>query len=175
MGMSPACDHLVLVGLMGVGKTTVGSRLAEILGWRLVDSDAQVEARTGRTVRDIFEHDGELAFRILETVALREALDAPGPTIVAAAGGVVLAEENRRLLERPNVEVVWLRADPTILAQRAMTGDHRPLLAHDPAGVLARMAVDRDPLYREVANLVVDVDGKSPDDVANEVLKVVRA
>jgi shikimate kinase len=172
--MSPTCDHLVLVGLMGVGKTTVGSRLSEILGWRLVDSDAQVEARTGRTVREIFEHDGEPAFRVLETEALRDALDAPGPTIVAAAGGVVLAEENRRLLERPNVEVVWLRADPAILVRRAMTADHRPLLAHDPAGVLAQMAVDREPLYREVADAVVDVQGRSPDDVADEVLKVVR-
>ena len=160
---------------MGVGKSTVGNRLSEMLGWRLVDSDAQVEARTGRTVREIFEDDGEPAFRVLETEALRDALDAPGPTVVAAAGGVVLTEENRRLLERPNVEVVWLRADPTILVERAMSGDHRPLLAHDPAGVLARMAVDRDPLYREVADVVVDVDGKSPDDVASEVLRVVRA
>ena len=99
-----------------------------------VDSDAQVEARTGRTVREIFEDDGEPAFRVLETEALRDALDAPGPTIVAAAGGVVLTEENRRLLERPNVEVVWLRADPTILVERAVSGDHRPLLAHDPRG-----------------------------------------
>jgi shikimate kinase len=173
--MSPTCDHLVLVGLMGVGKTTVGNRLSQTLGWRLVDSDAQVEARTGRTVREIFEADGEPVFRVLETEALRDALDAQGPTIVAAAGGVVLAEENRRLLERPNVGVVWLRADPTILVERAMSGDHRPLLAHDPAGVLAQMAVDRDRLYREVADVVVDVDGKSPDDVASEVLRIVRA
>ena len=173
--MSPTCDHLVLVGLMGVGKTTVGTRLSEILGWRLVDSDAQVEARTGRTVRDIFEHDGEPVFRVLETEALRDALDAPGPTIVAAAGGVVLAEANRRLLERPNVAVVWLRADPATLVERAMTGDHRPLLARDPAGVLSQMAVDREPLYREVADVVVDVDGKSPDDVASEVLEVARS
>ena len=172
--MSPTCDHLVLVGLMGVGKTTVGTRLSEILGWRLVDSDAEVEARTGRTVREIFDHDGERAFRLLETEALRDALDAPGPTIVAAAGGVVLAEENRRLLERPNVEVVWLRADPATLVSRAMTGDHRPLLAHDPAGVLAQMAVDREPLYRAVADVVVDVEGKSPGHVADEVLKVTR-
>jgi shikimate kinase len=171
--MSPTCDHLVLVGLMGVGKSTVGNRLSQMLGWRLVDSDAQVEARTGRTVREIFEDDGEPAFRVLETEALRDALDDPGPTIVAAAGGVVLTTANRRLLERPNVEVVWLRADPTILVGRALSGDHRPLLAHDPAGVLAQMAVDRDPLYREVADVVVDVDGKSPDEVANDVLKVV--
>jgi shikimate kinase len=171
--MSPTCDHLVLVGLMGVGKTTVGMRLAEILGWSLVDSDAQVEARVGRTVREIFERDGEPAFRVLETEALRDALDGPGPTIVAAAGGVVLSEGNRRLLQRPNVEVVWLRADPSVLVERAAGGDHRPLLEDDPAGVLARMAVDREPLYREVADVTVDVAGLTPDQVAETVLAAV--
>jgi shikimate kinase len=173
--MSPACDHLVLVGLMGVGKTTVGRRLSNRLGWALVDSDAQVEARTGRSVREIFEHDGEPAFRILETEALRDALDAPGPTIVAAAGGVVLAEANRELLERPDVTVVWLRAAPQLLVARASTGDHRPLLEHDPAGVLMKMAVDREPFYRAVADVVVDVDGLSADEVTDRVLAAVSA
>ena len=109
--MSPGCEHVVLVGLMGVGKSTVGARLADSLGWPLVDSDEQVESATGRTVREIFESDGEPAFRALEARALAEALDAPGPSIIAAAGGVVLAEENRRRLQAPKVEVVWLRAD----------------------------------------------------------------
>ena len=171
--MSPACDHLVLVGLMGVGKTTVGMRLAERLGWPLLDSDAEVEARTGRTVREIFETDGEPAYRVLEADALRDALDAPGHSVVAAAGGVVLAAANRRLLERPNLSVVWLRADPATLVARAASGDHRPLLASDPAGVLAKMAVDREPLYREVADVVVEVDGLSPDQVADAVLAAV--
>ena len=171
--MSPACDHLVLVGLMGVGKTTVGMRLAERLGWPLLDSDAEVEARTGRTVREIFETDGEPAYRVLEADALRDALDAPGHSVVAAAGGVVLAAANRRLLERPNLSVVWLRADPATLVARAASGDHRPLLANDPAGVLAKMAVDREPLYREVADVVVEVDGLSPDQVADAVLAAV--
>ena len=107
--------------------------------------------------------------------ALRDALDAPGPTIVAAAGGVVLAEANRQLLERPNVTVVWLRAAPQLLVAGAATGDHRPLLEHDPAGVLAKMAVDRDPLYREVADVVVDVEGLSPDEVTDRVLAAVGA
>ncbi len=173
--MSPACEHVVLVGLMGVGKSTVGARLSEVLGWPLVDSDEQVEAATGRTVREIFERDGEAVFRAFEASALAEALDAPGPSIVAAAGGVVLAEENRRRLKAPTIEVVWLRADATTVAARATEGVHRPLLKDDPAGVLARMAVEREPLYREVADHVVSVDGRSVEEVTDAVLEVVEA
>jgi len=173
--MSPACEHVVLVGLMGVGKSTVGARLSEVLGWPLVDSDEQVEAATGRTVREIFERDGEAVFRAFEARALADALDAPGPSIVAAAGGVVLAEENRRRLKAPKIEVVWLRADATTVAARAAEGVHRPLLADDPVGVLARMAVEREPLYREVADHVVSVDGRSVEEVTGAVLEVVEA
>jgi shikimate kinase len=173
--MSPAGEHVVLVGLMGVGKSTVGARLSDVLGWPLVDSDEQVEASSGRTVREIFERDGEAAFRAFEARALAEALDEPGPSIIAAAGGVVLAEENRRRLKAPQVDVVWLRADPTTVTARAAEGVHRPLLADDPAGVLARMAVEREPLYREVADHIVDVDGRSVEDVTTAVLEVIRA
>jgi shikimate kinase len=173
--MSPGCEHVVLVGLMGVGKSTVGARLADSLGWPLVDSDEQVESATGRTVREIFESDGEPTFRAFEARALAEALDAPGPSIIAAAGGVVLAEENRRRLQAPEIEVVWLRADATTVTARAAEGVHRPLLADDPAGVLARMAEEREPLYREVADHVVDVDGRSVEEVTTAVLEVLGA
>jgi shikimate kinase len=166
---------VVLVGLMGVGKSTVGARLSEVLGWPLVDSDEQVEAATGRTVREIFESDGEPAFRALEARALADALDAPGPSVIAAAGGVVLAEENRRRLKAPQVRVVWLRAAASTVTARAAEGVHRPLLADDPAGVLARMAVEREPLYREVADHVVDVDGHSVEEVTSAVLEVIGA
>ncbi len=173
--MSPACEHVVLVGLMGVGKSTVGARLSEVLGWPLVDSDEQVEAATGRTVREIFERDGEAAFRAFEARALAEALDAPGPSIIAAAGGVVLTEENRRRLKAPKIDVVWLKATAATVTVRAVEGVHRPLLADDPAGVLARMAVEREPLYREVADHVVDVDGRSVEEVTDAVLEVIGA
>src|SRR5215217_434800 len=102
-------EHLVLVGMMAVGKTTVGRRVAEALGRPFSDSDELVEARTGRTVRDIFAVDGEAAYRVLETAALMEALEAGAPQVIAAAGGVVLAAANRAALRRPGVRVVWLR------------------------------------------------------------------
>jgi len=150
--------HLVLVGLMGTGKTTVGQRLGEILGRPFYDSDEMIEARTGRTVREIFADDGEAAFRAIETEVLRDALAATEPAVIAGAGGVVLQPANREALRELAGRVVWLRADPSVLVERVKSGGHRPLLDGDPAGTLARMHHDREPLYREVADLVIDVD-----------------
>jgi shikimate kinase len=166
----PSSAHLVLIGMMASGKTTVGRAVAARLHRPFFDSDAMVEARTGRTVREIFETDGEAAYRPLETDALVEALASPTPAVIAAAGGVVLAEANRMALEGPNVRVVWLRADPKLLAVRAVTADHRPLLGDDPEGNLRRLLEQRLPLYAEVADDVVDVDGQPVDRVVAAVL-----
>lgn len=164
---------MVLVGLMASGKTTIGRELAARLGRRFVDSDEQVEERTGRTVREIFEADGEPEFRRLEAAAFCHAVDADEPAVIAAAGGVVLDPRNREALKRAGT-VVWLRGEPEMLAARATTSDHRPLLAEDPAGVLSRMAREREPLYREVADAVVDVGDRSPEDIVAEVEEILR-
>lgn len=148
--------HVVLVGLMGTGKTTVGRVLARRLGRPFIDSDEQVEARTGRTVREIWSEDGEAAFRRLEAEALREALAAAVPSVIAAAGGVVLDRGNRAML-RNGATVAWLRAEPEELVVRATGDRHRPLLDGDPLAVLRRMAADRAPLYAEVADVVVEI------------------
>jgi shikimate kinase len=162
--------HLVLVGLMGSGKSTVGRLVAARLHRPFYDSDEMVEARTGRTVREIFESDGEAAYRPLETEALLDALDAPEPSVIAAAGGVVLAPVNRDALREQAGRVVWLRASPALLVSRAMRQDHRPLLDDDPAAMLARMAADRQELYAEVADEIIDIDDLSPEQVAERVL-----
>ncbi|MGH9093097.1 MAG: shikimate kinase, partial [Acidimicrobiales bacterium] len=109
--------RLLLVGMMGAGKTTVGRLLADRLGCAYLDSDAQVEAATGRTVPDLFETVGEPAFREAEAAALREALAGDRPVVVSVAGGAVLDPANRDLLRRSGT-VVWLRAHPATLAAR---------------------------------------------------------
>ena len=164
-------QHLVLVGMMGVGKSTVGRIVAERLGRPLLDSDQMIEERTGQTVREIFEADGEPAFRAVETEVLCEALDSSTPAVIAAAGGVVLAEANRTALAGANAKVVWLSADPSVLVERVLSGGHRPLLDDDPEGTLRTMFTMREPLYREVADLIVSVDGRSVNEVVEAVLR----
>ena len=159
---------------MGAGKTTVGHHLAERLGWAYCDSDAQVEAATGRSVPQIFSESGEAAFRAEESRALATAVSGKQPVVVAVAGGAVLDPGNRRLLSASG-EVVWLRACPETLAERVGPGQGRPLLAGDPAGTLARLDEVRRPLYEELADLVVDVDDLSPDAVVEHILEWHRA
>lgn len=150
--------------MMASGKTTVGRRLAECRGWEFFDSDRQVEAMTGRTVAEIWRSDGEPGFRRLEAQVLADALASTVPRVIAAAGGTVLDENNRRLMALHH-PVVWLRARPETLAGRVGSALHRPLLDEDPAGVLERLDAVRRPLYAEVADVVVDVDDLTSEQV----------
>ncbi|HET6833293.1 MAG TPA: shikimate kinase [Acidimicrobiales bacterium] len=150
--------HVVLVGPMGVGKTTVGRRLARELQRPFADADEQLELRAGRTIPDIFRDDGEQAFRRLESEVLADLLGRAHPLVVAAGGGVVTQSENRALLGR-RAFVVWLRASAAFLAARA-DPTHRPLLTGDPdpTAALERLIASRAALYEEVADATVDVE-----------------
>ena len=163
---------LVLIGLMGSGKSTVGTIVAQRLGWEMVDADLAITERTGTTVRELWESGGEAAYRRLESETVLTALRRGAPVVIAAPGGVVLDPTVRAALQDPFV--VWLRTDPAILAGRVRVGDHRPLLGDDPLSVLATMASTRTDLYREIADAVIDTDQLSADAVADRVLALLR-
>ena len=161
---------IVLVGLMGTGKTTVARELAQRCGAECVDTDKIVETRAGKSVRDIFAQDGESAFRDHESQVLQQCLSSTTPVVVAGAGGVVVRPENREAMKKASKEgvasVVWLHAPVDVLLQRTQKGVHRPLLDNDREGTLRQMSSDRSPLYSEVADIVVDVSSRSPESVA---------
>jgi shikimate kinase len=160
--MSP---RAVLVGLPGTGKTTAGRLLAQRLGVRFADSDELVEARAGRSVREIFDRDGERAFRTAEAEAIARALDG-FDGVLALGGGAILATATRSALALSGVPVVLLRADLPVLLQRVGPAPERPLLAADPPGRLAALAAQREPLYDSVATVIVDAGRGSAADVA---------
>ena len=164
--------HVVLIGMMGAGKTTVGSRLARAMERPFVDSDVQVEQRAARTVREIFETDGEAAYRAIESEVLAEALGSEEPAVIAAAGGTILDPNNRRRMRECGT-VVFLEAKPEDLVARVGGQDHRPLLRDDPLGVLQQMDRDRRSLYEDTADVVVDVSSKSADAVVQEIVSMI--
>jgi 5-deoxy-5-amino-3-dehydroquinate synthase len=149
--------HVVLVGLPGTGKTTVGRRLAKELGRPFADVDEQIELRAGCTVANLFAERGEDGFRRVETTVLSELLDVAAPLVLAAGGGAVTRPENRALLADPGVVVVWLRASVAFLASRT-DPTHRPLLAGDADHSFERLLAERTPLYAAVADRVIDVE-----------------
>ena len=155
--MGAAAPHVVLVGLMGVGKSTVGRRLAKELQRPFADVDEQVELRAGATIPRLFADRGEEAFRALESEVLTDLLATEAPLVLAAGGGAVTRAANREALARSGARVVWLRASPEFLAGRT-DPSHRPLLAGDAGGTLARLEAERGPLYAQVAHLTVDVE-----------------
>lgn len=156
--------------MMGSGKTTVGRALARRLRRPHFDSDAQVQERTGMTVPEIFEARGEAAFRAEEAAVLAEAVASPEPAVISVAGGAVLDPANRKVLAEGGT-VVWLRATVDTLSRRVGDGRGRPLLADDPRGALARLYEERRPLYEELADVVIDVDGRTRDAVVDELEK----
>jgi len=158
---------VAIVGYMGSGKTTLGRLLAGATGLEFVDLDRTITKRAGREIPEIFAEHGEEHFRDLEEQALREALEGTSPCVVACGGGVVMRRENRVLLQK--VTTVFLREDVGVLYGRTR-GPGRPLRAASREDFEARYAA-RLPLYREVADLEVDVDGRSPSRVMEEVLE----
>jgi shikimate kinase len=162
--------HIVLVGLMGAGKTTVGGAVAQRLRRPFVDTDDLVEATSGRSVVDIFATGGEPEFRELERNAVADACAAPTPSVIACGGGAVLDPESRRRLRAAGF-VVWLQAPAAVLAERAGRGGSRPLLARGGGAqaTLERLASVREAAYESTADITVDTEGRTVDEVAGAV------
>jgi shikimate kinase len=170
----PVTERILLVGMMGAGKTTTGRSVAARLGWDYLDSDAEVERVTGATVPELFARHGEQVFRDAEADALHQACASTTPVVVSVAGGAVLRPENRELL-RASGRVIWLRARPDTLAARVGDGTGRPLLDDDPAAALVALDAVRRPLYAEVADETIDVDDLSPAEVVAQIVEGVEA
>lgn len=167
--MSKLGRNLFLVGMMGAGKTTVGRILARRLRRRFVDSDHEIERRCGVRIPVIFDIEGEAGFRQRESQVIAE-LTAIEGIVLATGGGAVLAEENRRCLASRGT-VVYLHALPETLYARICHDRNRPLLATpDPLGRLRDLYAERDPLYRSVADIVVDTGTQSVRALSAELL-----
>lgn len=167
-------SRVLLIGMMGAGKTTTGRLLAERLEWPYLDTDDEIERRCGRTVPEIWRDDGEPAFRAEEARVLASACASDGPMVISVAGGAVLDPANRALIRAAGL-VAWLRADVATLSSRLGSGSGRPLLARGPAEALARLSAERAPLYSELADLTFDVDRMSPPQVVEAVAEAVEA
>jgi shikimate kinase len=161
--------HLVLIGLMGAGKTTVGRQCARQLQRDFVDTDDMVVTLAGMRVEDVFRTRGEPGFRDLEREAVADACASPAPLVIACGGGTVLDPENRRKLRAAGV-IVWLRAPVPVLAARVGVGATRPLLAGDPTGALTRLEKLREPVYDAAAHRVVDTEDADICGVADAVI-----
>ena len=167
--MSP---RVVLVGPMGAGKSTVARLLGDAWSVPVRDTDEDVEAAEGRSISDIFVDSGEAHFRELEVAAVARAV-AEHDGVLALGGGAVLREETRELLD--GMPVVFLRVGLADAVKRVGMGAGRPLLFGNVRARIRATLEERAPVYESVATLVVDTDGRTPEDVANEIVERLAA
>ena len=163
------CAAIALVGMPGCGKSTVGRHLARQLGWRFVDSDHEIERQIGGSIRTFFEQQGEVAFRDLEQQTIA-ALTRQPEMVLATGGGAALREANRRAL-RAGCKVVYLRSTPEELFRRLRHDTQRPLLqVKDPLKRLRDLFHERDPLYRDAADYLIETGRPSVPNLVNMIL-----
>jgi shikimate kinase len=164
---------IVLVGMMGAGKSTIGRRLAARLGLPFLDADTEIEAAAHMTIPEIFETRGELYFRDGEARVIARLLDG-GPAVLATGGGSFMREETRRRIGEKAISI-WLKADPDVIMRRVRRRADRPLLhTADPAATVSRLISEREPTY-QFANLTIASRDVPHDKIVDECLEALRA
>lgn len=162
-------ENIFLIGPMGAGKTTIGRHLATLVHKRFLDADHEIEKRTGVSIPVIFEIEGEVGFRRRESMVISE-LTQEQDIVLATGGGVVLLEENRQALKQRGT-VVYLHADLETLVERTRRDRNRPLLqTEDPRAKIIELLRQREPIYRQVADIVVDTGQRAPSGVARDIV-----
>ena len=169
----PAVDRpIVLVGLMGVGKTTVGKRLAARLGLAFVDADHEIELAADMSIRELFQRYGEAAFRDGERRVIARLIDGT-PKVIATGGGAFMTEPTRQLILDQAISI-WLDADVSVLAERVGRRDDRPLLSgKDPRVVLSELAAARNPIYA-LARIHVRSEAAPHESAVNAIIEALR-
>ena len=166
--------NIVLIGFMGCGKTSVGIKLSYRLHLPVADTDKMIEQRQGRSISDIFAEEGEEAFRQMETELLREIAEKNYERILSVGGGTPVREENRELLGRCGT-VVYLRAKPETIYERLKDDTTRPLLqCEDPSRRIRELLAKREEVYSGCADVIVDVDDASMEDILDQIEGEVR-
>lgn len=165
--------NLVLIGYRATGKTTLARLLAQRLGWDWIDADVEIERRAGKSIARIFAEDGEPAFRDLEARVIADLTKRP-KLVLAAGGGAPLRGESRQAM-RDGGRVVWLTASAETIHRRmtgdATTGQRRPSLTdRGPLDEILQLLKRREPIYRESGHVQIDTEGKTPDELAVEIL-----
>ncbi|WP_114654250.1 shikimate kinase [Polynucleobacter necessarius] len=167
--MNSSSNNIFLIGLMGAGKSTVGKLLAKKLGRRFLDADHVIEDRCGVKIPVIFEMEGEDGFRKREAQAIKD-ITAEHDVILATGGGAVLLPENRQFLSERGT-VIYLHANPMELWHRTKGGEGRPLLKNgDAKKILENLYAFRDPLYREIADYVIETGKPSVNQLVNTLI-----
>ncbi len=166
-------ERIYLIGFMGSGKTSTGRLLAERLGFGFVDMDDLIVETAGMSIPEIFSRFGEDRFRDIETEVLKR-VAGESNRVISCGGGVIIREENRRVLKNTG-KVVYLRTSPEVAYERIKGDANRPLIqVPDPLAKIRELMERRRKWYEETAHLAVDTDGKTPSEVAEEVLNALR-
>ena len=166
-------DHVILIGYMGSGKSTVGFRLSYKLKRCLIDTDKLIEKREGMSISNMFALKGEAYFRAKETECLNSLFHELSSRIISLGGGTPVREENREIIKRLG-KVIYLKASADTIYERVKHDTSRPLLqCENPRARIEEMLSERDSIYAGIADIVISVDGKKMKDVVKEIVEAV--